>query len=146
MRRATFAVLVIPYAVDAFAEVAYALCRARGDEDEWWHAPAGHGARGETPVVAARRLGAMLAGVPDDAPYRGLDSRALIEADGCAGACGLAEYAFAVRVDPAGLPAPAGHERLWASYEVADGLLRREAERNALWELARRLGLRQACR
>lgn len=146
MRRAAFSVLVIPYALDGFAEVAYALCRRRGDGDDWWHAPAGRGGRDETPIVAARRHAAQLSGVPEDAAFLGLDSRALIAIDGCSGGCGLAEYAFAVRVDPGGLAAPAGYEQLWASYEIADGLLRRDAERNALWELARRLGLPHACR
>lgn len=146
MRRAAFAVLVIPYALDAFAEVAYALCRRRGDGEDWWHVPAGRGARAETPILAARRHATQLSGVPDDAVFLALDSRATIQIDGCSASCGLAEHAFAVRADPADLRAPAAYEQLWVSYEIADGLLRRDAERNALWELAHRLGLRHACR
>jgi hypothetical protein len=141
-RRSAFGVLVIPFALDAFAEVAYALWRKRDDEDDWWHAPAAQGARTETPLAAARRL----AGVPRDAAYRALDSRAVVEIDDCPATCILPQYAYGVRVDPADLRAPAGHEQLWVSYKVAEGLLRSEAERNALWELRRRLGLPRVCR
>jgi hypothetical protein len=141
-RRAAFGVLVIPFALDAFAEVAYALWRRR-DDDDWWHAPAAQGTRTETPLATARRL----AGVAADDAYRALDSRAMIAVDECCPAtCILPQYAFGVRVDPADLRVPAGHEQLWASYEVADGLLRSEAERNALWELRRRFGLPNVCR
>ena len=136
-RRAAFAVLVIPFALDAFAEVAYALWRGR-DDDDWWHAPAAPGTRHETPLATARRL----TGVPGVAAYRALDSRAMVVADDCRPAtCSLPQYAFGLRVDPADLRVPAGHEQLWVSYDVADGMLRSEAERNALWELRRRLGL-----
>ena len=137
-RRFAFGVLVIPFALDAFAEVAYALWRGR--DDDWWRAPAAPGTRDETPLATARRL----TGVPGDAAYRALDSRALIVADDCCPAtCVLPQYAFGVQVDPVDLQVPAGHEQLWVSYEVADGMLRTEAERNALWELRRRLGLPQ---
>ncbi len=140
-RRAAFGVLVIPFALDAFAEVAYALWR-RGDDD-WWHAPAAQGTRTETPLATARRL----TGVPSCAAYRALDSRAMIAGDECRqGTCILPQYAFGVGVDPPDLRVPAGHEQLWVSYEVADGMLRDEAERNALWELRRRLGLPQVRR
>jgi hypothetical protein len=141
-RRFAFGVLVIPFALDAFAEVAYALWRG-GDDDDWWHAPAAQGARTETPLAAARRL----TGVPGDAAYRALDSRAMIAVDECCPAtCILPQYAFGVRVDPADVRVPAGHEQLWVSYEVAEGMLRSEAERNALWELRRRLGPPRVCR
>jgi hypothetical protein len=139
-RHAAFAVLVIPFALDAFAEVAYALWRGR--DDDWWHAPAAPGTRSETPLATARRV----TGVPGDAAYRTLDSRAMIAVeDCCTTTCFLPQYAFGVRVDPADLRVPAGHEQLWVSYEVATGLLRSEAERNALWELRRRLGLPRVC-
>jgi ADP-ribose pyrophosphatase YjhB (NUDIX family) len=139
-------VLVIPYALHAFPEVAYALCRADDDADGCWHVPAGDGRRSELPPEAARRHAAQLAGVPQDAPLRALDSRAIILLDARAADCGLTEYAFGVRVDPVDVQVPAGQEQLWVSYEVADGFLRRQAERNALWELHRRLGFPRRCR
>jgi hypothetical protein len=41
---------------------------------------------------------------------------------------------------------PDDHEHLWVSYEVANGLLRRRGERDAIWELRHRLGVAPACR
>jgi hypothetical protein len=139
VRRPAFSVLVIPYALDAFAEAAFALTRG---EDGGWHPRTGWGARPESPPEAARRV----AGVPEPARLLALDSRAMVVADGFPASCELPEYAFALRVDPADLPAPAGHEQLWLSYKVAHGLLHRRAERDAIWELQRRLGLAPACR
>jgi hypothetical protein len=141
VRRAAFCVLVIPYALDAFPDVAFALCRNR-DEDDAWRVLAAPGARAETPRDAARRV----VGAAAHARLLALDSRASIALRDGPGACALPEHAFGVRVDPAAQRVPAGQELLWVSYEVADGLLRRDAERNALWELRRRLGLAPACR
>jgi hypothetical protein len=145
--RARFRVLVIPYALDAFPEVAYAICRRRdGDGDGDWHALTGGAKRGETPPEAARRHAHEHAGVPADADYLALDSRAMVRDERWAAGGGLPEYAFGVHADPAELTAPAGHEHLWVSFEVADGLLPRAAERNAIWELRWRIGRPQACR
>jgi hypothetical protein len=139
-RRPAFSVLVIPYALDAFAEVAFALVRR--SEDAGWHVRSGWGARSESPPEAARRV----AGTPCAANLLALDSRAMVVADGMPACCELPEYAFALRADPAELPSPTGHEQLWVSYQTAVGLLSRRAERDALWELRHRLGLAPACR
>ena len=138
-----FWVLVIPYSPDAFPDVAYALFRSRGDRG-CWHPVRGAGCRRETPLQAARRH-AQQAGVPSDGVYVALDSRATIAVEPCHGPCALPEYAFAVRVEPADLRVPAEHEHSWVSYEVARGLVQRESERDALWELRRRFGRRAAC-
>jgi len=140
VRRPAFSVLVIPFALDAFAEVAFALVR-RG-EDGVWHVRSGWGARSESPLEAARRV----AGRQPAANLLALDSRAMVVADAMPATCELPEYAFGVRVDPAALAVPAGREQLWFSYQVAIGLLSRRAERDALWELRHRLGLAPACR
>jgi hypothetical protein len=140
VRRPAFSVLVIPYALDAFAEVAFALLRR--DEDGGWHVRTGWGARSESPPEAARRV----AGVQGAASLLALDSRAMVVAEGFPAACQLPEYAFALRTDPVELPAQAGNEQVWFSYRIAHGLLPRRAERDALWELQRRLGLAPAYR
>ncbi|MGI9098678.1 MAG: NUDIX domain-containing protein [Solirubrobacteraceae bacterium] len=145
MGRAPFEVLVLPYALDAFPEVAYAVFRSRADRDGCWHGLGGGGVRDETPLQAARRHAWQHAGVPGDAPYVALDSRATIPTEWRTEIRGLPEYAFAVRVDPTELCVPE-HEHCWVSFHVAEGLVRRESERNALWELRRRLGRRPACR
>ena len=141
MRRPAFAVLVIPYALDAFAEPAFALQRAE-DGGEGWLALTGWGDRAASPSEVARRV----AGVRCAAGLLALDSRAMVVPDGCPRTCELPEHAFGVRVDPGELRPPPGHEQLWFSYDVAHGLLRRRAERDALWELRHRLGLAPACR
>jgi 8-oxo-dGTP pyrophosphatase MutT (NUDIX family) len=139
VRRARFQVLVIPYALDAFPEVAFAICRRRGDGDGCWHAMTGHAEHRETPLQAARRHACEHAGVGATAAYLALDSRPAIGP-------ALPEHAFGVRVDPAQLTTPAGHEHLWVSYKVAHGLLARDAERNAIWELRQRIGRPRTCR
>jgi dATP pyrophosphohydrolase len=140
--RGPYGVLVIPYAPDAFVDVAYAVFRSPADRG-CWHLVTGPGRRGEAPLQAARRHALQQAGVPGDAAYVALDSRATIPVESCAGACGLPEYAFAVRVEPAELRVPTEQEHCWVSYEVAEGLVRRESERDALWELRRRFGCRR---
>jgi hypothetical protein len=141
VRRPAFSVLVIPYALDAFAEVAYALRRAR-DGDDWWHAPTDWGERAESPHDAARRV----VGAKTASSLLALDSRAMVAGTGSAAPCELPEYAFGACLDPGTLPVPGDHEQLWVSYEVASGLLRRRAERDAIWELRHRLGVAPACR
>lgn len=138
-----FWVLVIPYSPDAFPDVAYALFRSRADRG-CWHPVTGAGGRCETPLQAARRH-AQQAGLLEDAGYVALDSRATIAVESCDGPCVVPEYAFAVRVQPAELCVPADHEHCWVSYEVAEGLVRRKSERDALWELRRRFGRGAAC-
>lgn len=144
MRRAPFAVLVVPYAVEIDGEVAYAVFRDRSAPSATWSALTGEGARGETPLDAARRQAWRAAGVAPDAAFLALDSRATF--DTADGMCEIAEYAFAVRVCRDEV-LPSGHEldRHWASYEIANGLLGCGADRNALWELRRRLGHPAVC-
>lgn len=142
VRRSLFHVLVIPYALDAFPQMAYAVVRSRAAADDGWHGVTGAGDRGETPVQAARRHARQLAGVPDTAAYVALDSRTTIRVERCDAVLELPEYAFAARVDPGDVRAPEEHELCWVSYQVAQGLLAREAERNALWELRQRINCR----
>jgi hypothetical protein len=142
-RRAAFAVLVVPYTVGLDGGVTYAVFRRRG-EAGGWHALRGAPQRGETPPQAARRETLRLAGVPEDAVYFALDSRAALELRDVA--CHVAEHAFGVRVcEDEICAAPHGLEHRWVRYDVAEGLLRRAAERNALWELRRRLGRPAGC-
>jgi len=145
MARALFEVRVLPYAPDAFAQPGYAVFRTSG-RDGRWHAIAGGGERGETPLDGARRHARRQGGLAGDTGYVALDSRAVVTRAGPAGEYEVPEYAFAVRTDPGALSAPAGLEYRWVTYEIADGLLACESERDALWELARRIGWRPACR
>jgi hypothetical protein len=145
VRRAPFAVLVLPYAVDLDGDVAYAVFRGASGRDRAWSALTGDGVRGETPLEAARREAWRVAGVPGDAAYLALDSRATIDVHD--GPCGVPERAFAVRVCTDEVCPPRRQlEHRWVSYDVADGLLCCETDRNALWELRRRLGRPATCR
>jgi hypothetical protein len=146
VRHAPFAVVILPYAVELDGEVRHAVFGTR-PECGWrtWRALAGTGARRESPLDAARREALHAARIPPDAAYLALDSRASLEHGDAAVA--IAEFAFAVRVwpDEVSPPDPALEVR-WVPYEIAHGLLSREADRNALWELRRRLGRPAACR
>jgi hypothetical protein len=144
MRRpAAFRVLVVPYIVDLGGWVAYALFRETRDPEGGWHALRGAPLRGETPLQAARRETRRLVGVPDDALYFSLDSRATIELPGIA--CPVVEHAFGVRVCEDEVRATAdGCSPRWFRYETAVGLAA-AADRDALWELHRRLGRPARC-
>jgi hypothetical protein len=145
MRRAPFAVVILPYAVDLDGEVLYAVFRARSGRDCAWHVLPAAGERGETPLAAARREALLVAGIPRDAPVVALDSRATLELGDAPAA--ISEFAFAMRVlTDEVLPRDPQLDVRWVSYEIAYGLLCRESDRNALWELRRRLGHPAVCR
>jgi hypothetical protein len=145
MGRPRFEVLVLPYAPDAFAELAFAVVRDR-TADAGWRAIGGGGARGEVPLDAARRHACAQAGVSLDRACVALDSRATLRIETVAGSYEIPAHAFAVCVDPADLAVAGRHELRWLSYEAARGLLACELERDALWELRRRIGRHAACR
>jgi len=144
VRPALFAVLVVPYAVELDGAVAYAVFRPATGRDRAWHALSAEGLRGMSPLDAARWRAWRMAGVPRDAAYLTLDSRASIpEPDAPAG---LPEHAFAVRVCADEVRPPPGQlEHSWVTYEIADRMLHCQADRNALWELRRRLGHPASC-
>jgi hypothetical protein len=142
-RPAAFGVLVVPYTVDLDGRVAYALFRETRDPEGGWHAMRAAAQRGETPLQTARREARRLAAVPDDALYFALDSRATINVPGIA--CHVAEHAFGVRVCEDEVRATAdGSTARWFGYETAVGLAA-PADRDALWELHRRLGRPARC-
>ena len=144
MRRVPFAVLVLPYAVEPAGEISYSVFRDTSRHDSAWHVLAGDGARGETPLQAARRHACGHAAVPADAAYLPLDSRRTIELPDAA--CGIAEHAFAVRVCVDEVrPRRDRIDHRWVSYKIAEGLLDCQAQRHALWELRHRLGRPATC-
>ncbi len=144
-RRAAFGVLVVPYTVELDGRVSCAVFRGIDEPEAGWHALRGVPLRGEAPLQAARRAARLIAGVPLDAVYFMLDSRAAIELPD--GACHAPEYAFGVRVCEDEVDAAEELlEHRWVGFEVADGLLHCAADRNALWELQRRLGRPAPCR
>ncbi|MEA2220209.1 MAG: dihydroneopterin triphosphate diphosphatase [Solirubrobacteraceae bacterium] len=144
VRHAPFAVLVLPYAVALDGTTSFVVFRPASQREPGWHALAGDGVRGELPLDAARREACDAAGVPSDAAWLALDSRATVEHP--ATPRGVPEFAFGVRVIEDEVRSPRGRlDHRWVSYELADGLLDREADRNALYELRRRLGRPAGC-
>jgi len=140
LRHPPFAVAILPYAVELDGEVSYAVSRTWSGRDCCaWHVLPGCGRRGEAPLEAARREALRTAAVPPDAAYLALHSCAVLHSDAIP--AGLPHFAFGVRVCTDELrPQPRQLELRWVTYEIADGLLWCEADRNALWELRRRLG------
>ncbi len=145
MARAPFQVLVFPYRVLEGGEVAYAVFRRR-DCGTAWQAIAGGGEEGEAPLEAARREAWEEAGIDPGNAYLELDSRATIPAVHFAAfrdredLLVVPEYCFAVAVASEELRLSWEHEGYaWLPYPDAYAVLRWESNRNALWELDRRL-------
>jgi dihydroneopterin triphosphate diphosphatase len=143
--RAPFQVLVFPYRILGNDEVAYAVFR-RGDGEMPWQAIAGGGEGNETPLEAARREAWEEAGIDPEGSYLELESRATIPAVHFAefrdreDLFVVPEFCFGVEVGTDDLPMSPEHvEYAWLSYGEAHVLLRWDSNRNALWELDRRL-------
>jgi dATP pyrophosphohydrolase len=145
MARAPFKVLVLPYRRRSDGAYEFAIFH-RADADVW-QGLAGGGEDGETPEQAARREGFEEAGIPQDAPYRKLDARASVpviffrdshrwgEA-----VYVIPEHAFGVDVADHPLRLSAEHTEVrWVSGAEAQGLVRFDSNRVALWELHQKL-------
>lgn len=140
---APFAVVVLPYAVELDGAIAYAVFRDAAGGDGAWHVLGGRGMNGEVPLEGARRVAWQRAAIPPDAAYLALDSRRAVAVSDRAM---VAEHAFAVRVCADELHSRRAElEHHWVAYEIAQGLLHREADLDALWELRRRLGHPATC-
>ena len=134
MRRAPFSVLVLPYAEELNGEVSYAVFRGPSRRDASWHALAGEGVQGETPLEAACREAWRIAEVPPDALYRTLTSRTAEGEDS------VLEHVFGVRVCQDEVRPRSGRLTLdWVSYDIARGRLQSRGDREALSELRRQI-------
>ncbi|HEY7117009.1 MAG TPA: NUDIX pyrophosphatase [Tepidisphaeraceae bacterium] len=145
MARAPFQVLVFPYRIVENGEVAYAVFRRR-DEGMPWQAIAGGGEGDETPLEAARREAWEEAGIAVDNAYVELESRATVPVAEFADFRDredlfvIPEFSFAVEVVEGDLPLSREHaEYAWLPYPEAHAVLRWDSNKNALWELDRRL-------
>jgi dATP pyrophosphohydrolase len=143
--RAPFQVLVFPYRILAEGEIAYAVFR-RGDAGQFWQAIAGGGELGETPLAAAQREAWEEAGIAQSNRYVELDSLATIPVDQFAAFRDredihvIPEYSFGVEVVEVHLPLSPEHtEYAWLPYGDAHAKLHWDSNKNALWELDRRL-------
>jgi dATP pyrophosphohydrolase len=155
MPRAPFQVLVLPYR--RRPDGAYEFAVFRRADAGLWQGLAGGGEDDETPEQAARREGLEEAGIPRDAPYVALDASASVPVTAFRDSHHwgetvyvIPEHAFGVDVSGRDLQLSAEHTELrWLSGAEAQGLVRFDSNRVALWELhqkLRSLGPRDAAR
>ena len=141
MPRAPFQVLVLPYRRRADGDYEFAVFR-RADA-EGWQGIAGGGEDDETPGQAARREALEEGGIPGDALYLALDTRASVPVT-CFRDSHLwgdavfviPEYAFGVDVSDRTIRLSDEHTEVrWVSWAEARQLVRFDSNRVALWEL-----------
>lgn len=145
MTKAPFQVLVFPYRVLENGEIVYAVFR-RCDEAMPWQAIAGGGEDGETPLEAAKREAWEEAGIDPGNAYVELESRATIPVIHFADFRDrddlfvIPEFSFGVEVAEGDVRLAHEHvEYAWLPYQEAHAVLRWDSNKNALWELDRRL-------
>lgn len=142
--RAPFQVIVFPYRIsNTDIEV---LIGKRSDED-YWQAVSGGGEDAESPLEAAKRELEEETGLYGS-EWLQLDSMCTIPREYYSGhehwgdaVYVIPEYAFVTRAD--GEPSVSyEHSKLeWHSLKTASLMLRYDSNRNALWELSRRISL-----
>lgn len=145
MSRAPFQVLVFPYRILDNSEIAYAVFR-RQDDGMPWQAISGGGEDAETPLEAARREAWEEAGIAPHNTYVKLDSCATIPVIHFADFRDreelfvIPEFSFGVEVVEGTVRLSREHaEFAWLPYQEAHAVLRWDSNKNALWELDRRL-------
>jgi dATP pyrophosphohydrolase len=143
--RAPFQVLVFPYRILDTGEVAYAVFRRR-DEGMPWQAISGGGEDSETPLEAARREAWEEASIAPGNAYVELESRTTIPVVHFADFRDredlfvIPEFSFGVEVVDGDVRLSPEHvEYAWLPYQEAHAVLRWDSNKNALWELDRRL-------
>jgi dATP pyrophosphohydrolase len=143
--RAPFQVLVFPYRILAYREIVYAVFQ-RGDEGMFWQAIAGGGEDRETPLESAMREAWEEAGIDPGHTYLELQSLATIPVTNFVEFRDredlhvIPEYTFGVEIVEEDLRLSEEHTGYtWLPYPEAHAVLRWESNKNALWELNRRL-------
>lgn len=123
----------------------YAVFR-RSDAGRCWQGIAGGGEIGETPLAAAKREAWEEAGIGPESAYVALDSLATIPVIHFApfrdreDMFVIPEYSFGVEVVADAFRLSGEHgEYAWLPYPEAEAALRWDSNKNALWELDRRL-------
>jgi dATP pyrophosphohydrolase len=131
MTRAPFQVLVYPYRQVGDKAFRYALLK-RSDLG-FWQAITGGGEGSETPLETAGREAFEETGIPPVTAFK--DSHVWGE-----DVYVIPQYCFGVRVEDERLCLSHEHTAYrWLGYEEAQGLLKYDGDKTALWELDRRL-------
>ena len=145
MPRAPFQVLVLPYRRRVDGDYEFAVFR-RADA-EFWQGIAGGGEADETPGQAARREALEEGGIPGDALYLALDTRASVQVTSFRDShlwgdavFVIPEYAFGVDVGDRPIRLSDEHTEVrWVSCAEARQLVRFDSNRVALWELNQKI-------
>lgn len=144
--RAPFQVLIFPYFIEKkSSQIEYALFK-REDMDVW-QGIAGGGDLGETPFEAAKRETREESGISGDKFFIQLDSKATIPVEYVVGKFlwgneiyVIPEYCFGVEVMEKKVIISQEHtECIWVNFEKAMELLEWDSNKNALWELNKRI-------
>ena len=145
MTRAPFQVLVFPYRILEHGEIEYAVFRRR-DEGMAWQAISGGGEDAETPLEAARREAWEEASIDPGNAYVQLESLATIPVVHFADFRDredmfvIPEFSFGVEIVEGEVRLSPEHvDYAWLPYREAHAILRWDSNKNALWELDRRL-------
>ncbi len=148
MARAPIQVIVIPYIKHPDFSFEYAVFK-RSDE-HYWQFIAGGSEDNETTFETAKREAYEEAGITADLKYTELESFDKIPVVGVSGflwgedVCVIPQYCFAVEVQNRDLKISVEHTVFkWADYESAYNLLHWNSNKNALWELNYKLGVKK---
>jgi dATP pyrophosphohydrolase len=145
MTRAPFQVLVYPYRQVGDKAFRYALLK-RSDLG-FWQAITGGGEGSETPLETAGREAFEETGIPPGSAFLQLDTVEPIPVTAFKDShvwgedvYVIPQYCFGVRVEDERLCLSHEHTAYrWLGYEEAQGLLKYDGDKTALWELDRRL-------
>lgn len=144
MGRSPFQVLIIPY-FDNGDEILFALFQ-RGKEG-YWQGIAGGGEDAETPLQAAKRESWEEAGISSERRFVSLDSLITIPVEHVVGSFMwgeekyvIPEYSFGVELHVQHLKLSQEHSQyLWVNYDEASKMLKWDSNKNAIWELNKRI-------
>ncbi|CAM4465104.1 NUDIX hydrolase [Paenibacillus typhae] len=144
MGRSPFQVLIIPY-LNNGDEILFALFQ-RGKEG-YWQGIAGGGEDTETPLQAAKRESWEEAGISSERRFVSLDSLTTIPVEHVVGSFMwgedkyvIPEYSFGVELHVQHLKLSHEHSQyLWVNYDEASKMLKWDSNKNAIWELNKRI-------